>query len=471
MSRKIPGFFVAVLLASALAAAGEPQAPSACWFLRDANRQAPVPSALKSVKIDNFFRVFYPGSESRFQDSDRNGIPDILDKNSDVFARSRYLLQTILAWRVPATRIEMGKPELNVYFLPLPSDFAGTVRSDRELRILLNQSVLDSREFPATWIHFLTHAVELQYRTSGDYWFFEATAGWMEGQFDGYSRATVTAHLFRFNRPRIPIKDATPLSALGASRFVDSLSRPHKDVIRQIWDQWSYAGDEDLIKIIQKVLVLNHLPGFSSYLQNYFLQATPTIRLLRDMTDVVIPSYAALVFRGIPEQHQGGAFLQFTPVGSRSYSANVLYYDQEKTGTLAMKMGTTEPWSIRLPYAGMESFSLVIVNTSSVELRGRIRMSFDGTIPAVLEYFKASPQQDGISVEWKTNRENGVAFWNLYRSQNGRRIRVNDFPIPATIDSDQGIHYLFLDSSAGALYWLEAITEQGLPSELAITEP
>ena len=195
------------------------------------------------------------------------------------------------------------------------------------------------------------------------------------------------------------------------------------------------------------------------------------VRLQKDFTDVIIPPYAAVVFRGLPDQDVGGALLQFVPGQARSYSANVLFYDREKAGTLAMKAGTTEPWSIRLPYAGMEYYSLVIVNTSSVEIRGRIRRSFDASIPAVLEYFKASPQQEGISVEWKTSKEDGVAFWNLYRSQNGRRVRVNLFPIPATIDSNQGIHYLFLDSSAGALYWLEAITEQGLPSELAAAQP
>lgn len=466
-------FFVLVfgLLSVSALLFAEPQGVLGCRFMQDGNREIALPSDLKSVKIDDYFKISYSASDPLFQDSDRNGVPDILDRKSDAIARSRYFFQTVLGWRMPASKVETGKSELNIYFLVLPQDFGGTVRSGKELQILLNRSILESKEFSSQWIHALAHAVELQYRSSGDYWFYEATAGWIEGQFNGYSRAALAAQLLRSNRPGIPITDPSPIAALGASRFVDTLSRPYKDIVRQIWDQWSYAKDESLMDIIQKTLTLNHLPGLASYLQNYFLLARPVLFLQRDTTDVMIPSYAAVVFRGRGESAVGGARFLISPDGAVSYSANVLYYSNDKTGTLAMKMGASEPWSVVVPYASLDHYALVIVNTSPVAMKARINRAFDSSIPAVLEYFKASQQQEGISVEWKTTREDGVAFWNVYRVQDGKKTRVNDFPIPATIDSDQGIHYLFLDSSAGAMYWLEAITEQGLPSTLASTEP
>jgi hypothetical protein len=463
-------FIFAFFAVSALLSA-EPQPGLACRFMQDTNREIALPSDLKSVKIDDYFRIHYSASDPLFQDVDRNSVPDTLDKKSDTIARSRYLFQTVLGWKMPASNVETGKAELNVYFLALPQDFGGTVRSDKELRVLLNRSILESREFSALWIHALAHAVELQYRSSGDYWFYEATAGWIEGQFDGYSRATLAAQLLRSNRPGIPITDSAPMAALGASRFVDTLSRPYKDIVRQIWDQWSYAKDESLMDIIQKTLTLNHLPGLASYLQNYFLLSRPVLFLQKDTTDVIIPPYAAVVFRGRGGTATGGVRFLISPDDGASYSANVLYYSTDKTGTLAMKMGTNEPWSVIVPYASLDHYALVVVNTSAVAMKVRISRAFDSSIPAVLEYFKASQQQEGLSVEWKTTREDGVAFWNVYRVQDGKKTRVNDFPIPATIDSDQGIHYLFLDSSAGAMYWLEAITEQGLPSTLATTEP
>lgn len=444
-------------------------ANSGCWFLRDSARELSFPSDVRSVKVDNYFRIYYSASDPRFQNA-HNGIPDILDKRTDVLLRSRYLLQTVLAWKIPATRTDMGKPELSVYFLPLPADFAGTVRTAPDLRIVLNDSLLDSKEFSAWWVHFLTHAVQLQYRSSGDYWFYEATAGWMEGQFDGYSGATGMAQHFRMNRPGIPITDDLPVAALGASRFVATLSRPYRDVVRQIWEQWSYGNDQPLLDVIQKVLSLNHLPGLASYLQNYFLLANASARL-GDNSEVVVPPYAAVVFRGFPDQHAGGAVLQFTPRQSSSYLANVLFYNQEKNGTLAMKAGSNESWSVRLPYANMESFVFILVNPSGVELKGRVSKAFDSSIPAVLDYFRTSPQEEGLSIEWRTVREDGVAFWNLYKSQDGKRVKVNEFPIPATIDSNEGIHYLFLDSSASAMYWLEAITPEGFSSSIAAAQP
>jgi hypothetical protein len=163
--------------------------------------------------------------------------------------------------------------------------------------------------------------------------------------------------------------------------------------------------------------------------------------------------------------------LGFVPQSGQQYATNILYYNQgEKSGILSMKKGGSAPTSIILPYSGMERYRLIVVNSSARQLRGTIKRKFDASIPGIIEYFHVNPDQGGVQIEWKTAKENGVAFWNLYRVQRGTRERLNQFPIPASIQSDEGIHYIFLDSSAGAIYSLEAITSEGFASPLANAE-
>lgn len=87
-----------------------------------------------------------------------------------------------------------------------------------------------------------------------------------------------------------------------------------------------------------------------------------------------------------------------------------------------------------------------------------------------MEYFKVNPEEKGVSIEWKTTRENGVAFWNLYRVHDGQKQRLNDFPIPASIESSEGVHYIFFDSESSAFYSLEAITSDGFASPLSSSD-
>src|SRR5262249_35145674 len=102
--------------------------------------------------------------------------------------------------------------------------------------------------------------------------------------------------------------------------------------------------------------------------------------------------------------------------------------------------------------------------------RGVIQKSFDSSIPAVLEYFHVNPGEGGVQIEWKTAKENGVAFWNLYKLRNGNKELLNSFPIPAAMHSEQPVDYLFVDSSDGAFYSLEAITTEGFESPVGQAE-
>ncbi|MGH9856498.1 MAG: hypothetical protein ACRD4B_01520, partial [Acidobacteriota bacterium] len=96
---------------------------------------------------------------------------------------------------------------------------------------------------------------------------------------------------------------------------------------------------------------------------------------------------------------------------------------------------------------------------------------FDSTIPAVVEYFRATEEEEGsVLLEWKTTKENGVAFWNLYRVQDGVKERLNALPLPASVDSPSGLHYMFVDYTTGAFYLLEALTGEGFPSPVATTK-
>lgn len=460
---------------SAIAAKpSEAKMDSGCWFHREDNPDAPavtVPLNLKSVRMANYFRIFYPTGDTIFADSDRDGIPEILQKQKEVFERSKHLLQTELGWKIPVSTVDGNIPELNVYFVSAERRFTSTTHTENQVQVLFNRTALLRSDFAAIWIHQLTHAAELQYKTDGEYWFYEATAGWMEGEFSGASRQTKDARKFSLEHPEIPLTDSNPVAALGTSRFVEMLGRPYKDVIRQIWEAWSFSKDDNLIEIIRKVLEVNHLPKFESYLQNYFLLSTSKARLDMDSADVTVKPFSAAMYTGFSDQSQGGTKISFQPEDGGSYSISTLFFAVgEKSGTLAMEPGLHESWSIQIPYTDMDHYSVVIVNHSSSELRGKIQKSFDASIPAVLEYFHVSPGEGGVQIEWKTAKENGVAFWNLYRVMDGQKERLNDFPIPAAISSEEGIHYLFLDSTGGTFYTLEAITKDGFQSQCAGSE-
>jgi hypothetical protein len=437
---------------------------SGCSFFREAKIE--LPSNLKSIRIQNF--LIYSND------------PQAVAKNEKILTRSAYFLQTELGWRFPSTRQEMNRPVLDVYFISARPEFTGTVLAGPVL--ILNENVLAARDFAAIWIHFLTHASELMYRnkqvfsgtdTVPDYWFYEATAGWMEGQFSKPSFRTRLAQYTRRFKPQVPLDNDSPDLARGASLVLDPVSRSYRDVIRQTWEQWSSENEERAIDVLRRVLTLNHLPSLDSYLLNYYLATPSGIMLINNTTDIVVQPYSAAVVQGIPDNNaQGGIYLSFKPKGNAPYSASFIHYGAgEKEGTLAIKPMLRESWSVTVPYSGTARFKWIIVNGSHETLRGTVVKAFDSSIPAVVEYFRANAgEEGGVQLEWKTARENGVAFWNLYRISNIGKERLNSFPIPASIDSRTGVHYMFVDSASGAFYSLEAITGEGFPSPVATTE-
>ncbi len=462
-----------VLLALAVALPLQAATPAgSCWFLREGVAQPPavtIPANTKSILLDNYFRVFYSPDDKSFASLDSSGEPAALSRYATLFERSHHFLQTELGWKMPASRIELNRPELYIYFVPASSEFEATTRLQNEVAIIFNIETLSGKDFGAIWIHQLAHAAELQYKVGGDYWFYEATAGWMEGQFDRYSHSTQKAIVQRLAHPEISLMDSDSVYALGNLRLLELLARPYRDVIRQIWERWSVATGETLIQIMQDVLSLNHLPEFQSYLQNYFLlfnveAASPP----SEPETISIRPYSAFVEERGPRSSTGGTRLLFTPEGPSSYSASLLYFGTgQKSGTLAIKTGLRDAWSMLVPFAGLDHYKIVIVNGSGTDMQGSLTGTFDASIPAVLEYFKVNAGEGGVQIEWKTAKENGVAFWNLYKIRNGQKQLLNAFPIPASVNSEEGIRYLFIDTSGSAFYSLEAVTSDGFQSSMA----
>lgn len=457
-------------------------AGNGCYFQQAAaeaqqQQHAPygMPSDLQSADFDNYLRVYYSAGDPLFSETGADQVPDILARNRQVFDRTRHFMETELGWRLPATRMQDGRPVLNVYFVPARKRFTGTVvvggKSSGQL--VFNSTVLQSDDFAALWIHQVAHASQLQYRPDGDYWFNEAVAGWVEGQFeDGYSRAALEAQSWRMQHPEISLIDPAQDSALGASRFIEMLARPDRDLIRQVLEQQGFARDESAVASIAAVLSLNRLPDFDSYLQNYYLLFPASLSLDTGRGDVDLQPYSAGVFQDVPSRSTGGINLSFAPDPGASYSAAILFYGTggQKSATLAMRKHVSENWSLAIPFAGLDHYRFVVVNSTRQELRGRLEKAYDPTVPGVLEYFHVNTGDGGVQIEWKTSRENGVAFWNLYRQADGKKELLNAFPIPASINSDEGIHYLYVDYTAASFYTLEAVTSEGFQSPLATVE-
>ncbi|PWT93959.1 MAG: hypothetical protein C5B54_00965 [Acidobacteria bacterium] len=458
--------FLLILTLISLSSIAQAATDNGCWFLRMNDPRAPkivLPAQTKSVVIENYFHIFYSAGDL--------ASADLVARQQETFSRSKHLLQTEMGWRLPVSRKQANEPELDIYFIAAPKRFTGTVTNDKDLAIILNKDSLASNEFAALWMHQLAHAAELQYKAAGDYWFYEATAGWMEGLISPASSRTIAARQLIQDHPEFSLTNSQPVAALGASRFVEMLSRPYRDLVRQIWDQWSFDSTDTLIEVVSKTLELNHLPDFDSYLQNYFLGAHSQSELRNNSLNVALLPFSAAVLRGTSDQANGGAHVSFTPDTTLPYAAGLLFYTRgEGSGSAVLKKGLSQQWSVLVPYNGLEHFDVVVVNTSPQILRGKIQRDYDSAIPGVLEYFRVNPGDSGVQIEWKTSREDGVAFWNLYRLDHGTRQLLNDFPIPASINSEQGVHYLYLDSSDGAFYSLEAITADGLASPFASAE-
>ena len=426
-----------------------------CFFLREDNLV--LPSGMTNVRIEEF--VIYANDLQA------------INRQQETLQRSVHFLKTQLGWKFPYTRKDANIPLLEVYFVPASREFTGTVRPGPV--VVLNESVLASQDFSQIWIHYLAHAAGMMYRNatfSEDTWFFEATAGWMEGQFAGKpSRSTRIVQQTRQLRSQVPLDHPAPDLALGASLFLDGISRPYPDVIRQTWEQWSSSSEEKAMDVLARVLQLNHLPTLKSYVLNYFLRNRSGSTTTNTM-DIVLQPYSATVIHGTSEgMTNGGIRLSFTPRSESDYSTALVYYaGDSKEGIVTIKDALRGPWSARIPFAGMSRYRMIVVNASKQVIEGFITRKYDPAIPAVIDFFRATPNEEGgMQLEWKTSRENGVAFWNLYRTQNGTKERLNSLPIPASIDSPSGLNYMFIDYTAGNFYSLEAVTGEGFPSVVA----
>lgn len=469
MKKTLSSLIIPVLMLAALASRGAfASAESAfhCGFLRDSGPELEETfSGWKKVTVADYFVIHYRPGDLGYSGSYREGIPDILKRQLDVIERSRHFLETQMGWKLPATRRELNRPEIDVYIVRASKEWRGTVRMNSGIRVILNRNVLTSPDFPSYWIHQLIHAAEWRYRKDGDLWFFEATAGWMEGQFDHYSRDTTEARRWVWNHPDVSLTDSSPVAALGASRFLDLLGRPHRDVIRQIWERWSYSPSSDLMSVIGEILDVNHLPSTDSYLLNYFLPARPAAIPSHSIIDIVLLPYSALSIQEWgADDASGGVNLDFESKQAKEFLPAILFYSADDSeGTLSWRARQSEAWSTVVPFSNMQKYRVIIVNPGPEELRGTVRRHYDSTIPAVVEYFHASSSGAGIQLEWKTSRENGVAFWNLYRIRDGKKEQLNYFPIPGTVQSQEGIRYVFFDESGSGYYTLEAITADGFP--------
>jgi hypothetical protein len=92
-----------------------------------------------------------------------------------------------------------------------------------------------------------------------------------------------------------------------------------------------------------------------------------------------------------------------------------------------------------------------------------------GTTAVEFRTASASRIKAGVRVHWRTASESRLLGFNLYREQNGKRVRLNRAVIPSAFDNGTVARsYSWLDRRAprhGALrYWLEAVSVSGARS-------
>ncbi len=94
----------------------------------------------------------------------------------------------------------------------------------------------------------------------------------------------------------------------------------------------------------------------------------------------------------------------------------------------------------------------------------------DASVAVTVRSLSASRSGRGVVVRWRTASEVDLLGFNLYREQNGRRVRVNKRLISAG-NANVGRLYSFVDRKAPAArrlgYWLQAVSQNGSRSWLA----
>lgn len=91
----------------------------------------------------------------------------------------------------------------------------------------------------------------------------------------------------------------------------------------------------------------------------------------------------------------------------------------------------------------------------------------NGQIPTavVLQTASGSRTESGVRLRWRTSSESLLLGFNLYREQNGRRLRLNRTVIPAALSDGAGRSYSRVDRKAprnrALRYWLEAVSRSG----------
>ena len=72
---------------------------------------------------------------------------------------------------------------------------------------------------------------------------------------------------------------------------------------------------------------------------------------------------------------------------------------------------------------------------------GMTMLGYDGTLPVTIAYLQASHKGNQLSVEWSTATETSNIGFNIYAVVLGEWIKLNDAPIPGSLDSLEPQHY------------------------------
>ncbi len=227
----------------------------------DPNRNAyTVPEAPKSPACTRHFCVHWVAEgidAPSLVDTDRDGVPDYVEKVQAVAERVYAVENLKLGWRDPKSdgRKGGGRGKTDVYLDQLGGALfgyaapdRGQAEADRLPRSLHGYLVLDNdygpREFPGTvpqenlevtFAHEYNHILQFGYDAYQDAWFAESTAVWMEDQvydrIDDYRRY-VRRWVKRYDTPLT----ANSIKEYGSAVWAKWLARRYgRAVVRQAW--------------------------------------------------------------------------------------------------------------------------------------------------------------------------------------------------------------------------------------------
>jgi hypothetical protein len=438
-------------------------------------------------------------------------LPGALESALDEAGRALRQWSEAAGWNPPAESAQ-GRP-LPILLADLPagvesvslieSEPERTFEEDATASIMVHPRLLDDPERLArALVHQSAHALLWAYSHREPPAWQEATAVALEVL--ALRSALPHADLFseRLQARSVSLRDEGLRSARGGgvwALFLE-LSRPpgSDSTLRRLWEELGAVGGDNLTEAAERLLAGadgsgpaeeiatflawglftgerddgRHLPFAAALrspgedgLHSVYPASGPTERR-------ALPPWSGAVYRFEGGGEPGGLRIEFQGEEHGRWAVLALLEGRDRAlRSTWLEADGEGSRRLGVPWRAVSAVTLIVANAAppgQEEATFSYSAWLDPAYPFELTELRAEAGREGVLLAWSTDAETDLAGWNVLRAAAplGVFVRVNRLPIPGGGESEEPLHYLFLDSETerGRKYYyrLEALTAGGL---------